>query len=299
MKFLQLSLLAITLLSVNFVTAFAVEESSATTNATPAPTEDKLGYFDWLLHIPSDYVGAGESIWRKETIAPALAVIGSTAVLMKYDYELWQPLAAHYGESKSYKRVSDIGASMGKGDRQILLGGVFLVAGIASKSHRSLRTASQVLEGVLATGILDQVMKHAIGRQSPDSVTTCRTGCWQPFTKLSTYNKHVAAYDAYPSGHLLTALTTVEVIRRNYAEQSWIPYVGYPLVAVVANGMVATSGHWWSDYPISIFLAYHFAKAVTANNPEQIALQKTASTWDVNYFTPFPGAQGLAFTTSF
>jgi hypothetical protein len=81
------------------------------------------------------------------------------------------------------------------------------------------------------------------------------------------------------------------VIQLNYPEYTWIPYVAYPVVGFVMVSMVATNGHWWSDYPLSLMLAYHFANAVTRGNSNRLPEKLTA--WHVDPYVPGGDKVGL------
>ncbi|HEY8280367.1 MAG TPA: phosphatase PAP2 family protein [Bdellovibrionota bacterium] len=266
--------------------------------AAEAPQEDPpLGWFTFLTKIPGDYVAVGKSLFSKDTLLPFAAVVGSTAALMKYDYELWQPLSEKHSQDKGFRDLTEFGWNLGKGGAQFAIAGGFLLYGAAFKGHRALRTASQIVEVVIATGITTQVLKHITGRESPNVATTTRTGYWHWFPNPAKYSRRVSMYDAFPSGHIATTFATARVIEVNYPEHKWIPFATYPVVGFVAMSMVATNGHWWSDYPLSLLLGYHFAKAVTRGNAPQKAESETA--WKVDPFIPVPGAAGVLFSKRF
>src|SRR5205085_11965716 len=102
--------------------------------------------------------------------------------------------------------------------------------------------------------------------ESPNRTTT-PTGKWRFFPNQIEYAKHTPAYDAFPSGHIATALATLQVIIENYPEKQWIKYVGYPIIGSIGIGLVATSIHWWSDIPLGIALGYSFGVLVA--HPEE------------------------------
>jgi membrane-associated phospholipid phosphatase len=131
-----------------------------------------------------------------------------------------------------------------------------------------LRTGSQITEAVLASGAVVQVLKHITGRQSP-FVSTMPRGRWDFFPNQINYHKHVPSYDAYPSGHVTTALATVVVIAENYPNIKWISPVGYTLTGLLAISMVNTGIHWYSDYPLAVVLGYTFG--MIAAHPEGVS----------------------------
>lgn len=264
-----------------------------------APQEDPpLGVFTFLTKIPGDYAATAKSLFSRETLLPFLAVAGSTALLINSDYELWVPFHYAHNDNKFFHDFTEIGWDVGKGGFQFGVAGAFLAAGAIWGNHRALRTASQIVEVVLATGITTQVLKRISGRESPSVATSYRTGRWQWFPNLGAYSRRVSAYDAFPSGHIATTFAVSRVIQLNYPEQKWIPYVTYPVLAYVGVSMVATNGHWWSDYPLSILLGWHFAKAVTrGNSPYEEKADPTALQWDP--FIPRRGDIGVMLSKQF
>lgn len=272
---------------------------TSTGNVVPPPGEDyvyKVGYFDWLTNIPGDYAAAWTTLTRKETIPSWIAVAGTTAVGVKYDYETWQAFRKIYKKNSTFEAISDAGAQFGVGGSQIALGGIMAAYGLIAGSDRPVRTGSQILESVIATGITTQIIKHIVGRESPNCATEPRTGKWQWFTNPRKYHNRVSAHDAFPSGHVATAMATATVVIENYPEQTWIPYVAYPTVFLVGMGMVATDGHWWADYPLSVLLGYHYGMAATRRNPEAKGRSKR---WVVDLWMPKPEVVGLQLTGRF
>ncbi len=233
----------------------------------------KPGLLDVFTNLPEDM-----TIWWKETFnkdnVPLLAgVLGMTVVGTMTDYETWQALKRPYQENENFKKFSDYGEIISNGDFIVGLTAGFLAVGTFSTNRRALRTAEQILESFVASGIVVQVIKRSTGRESPNS-SNQRTGHWSVFPNQREYQKDYQGHDAMPSGHLSTAMSTFIVVSENYPEQKWIPWVGYPVMAWASVGLVATSIHWWSDFPIALGLGYHFARIVTRHDyPQQESLK--------------------------
>ncbi len=223
----------------------------------------KLG--DIFLHLPSDIKTFGKETFTKEN-APLLGgLLLMTSIEVTTDFEIWQVHRAPFLELDGFHKISNMGVSMGDGFFQFGIVGAFLADGILEKNRRGLRTAAQITESILATGIVVQLVKHVTGRESPFSSEE-RTGVWRVFPDQLEFLKDFQKFDAMPSGHLSTAITTFVVIQENYPEQKWIPYVGYPIMAWISVGLVATSIHWFSDFPIAAAMGYSFGKIVTRGN---------------------------------
>jgi membrane-associated phospholipid phosphatase len=306
---MKISLLLAALLAVLPSGAHAADGPAPAPPATEAPKpephvfadgsseEPPLTVFSAITKIPGDYAAAASTIFAKDQLVPWTAVVVSTAGLMKYDYETWQPFHDWHYKNKGFHDVTEFGWNVGKGGFQFGIAGGFLAYGALFGQHRALRTASQIIEVVLVAGITTQVLKHIAGRESPNVATDVQTGRWHWFPNPVKYSKRVSAYDAFPSGHIATTFGTARVIELNYPEYKWIPFVTYPIVGFVMVSMVATNGHWWSDYPLSLFLAYHFANAVTRGNHPQKAESPTA--WHIDPYSPLPGATGIAIGRAF
>jgi membrane-associated phospholipid phosphatase len=141
----------------------------------------------------------------------------------------------------------------------------FWTYGKIAKDYRAARTGIQIMESMLASGIATQFIKHIAGRESPFTTDVPR-GVWRFFPNQKEYSNHVPRYDAFPTGHLATAVSTVTVISDNYPEWKMVKPVGYALCGLLGFAMVNNGVHWASDYPLGIALGYSFAKIVTDRN---------------------------------
>lgn len=227
--------------------------------------EEDPKFYHMFTNLPDDLKIWWQETFRKESVPYALTLAGTTGLLMYTDYDTWQITKIKYDEDKAWRDNMVFMEKFGGGYFQIGAALSFMGLGYIGGSKRALRTAFQIGESILASGVLVQISKRSTGRESPKSSLE-KTGRWRPFPSPSEYAGHVRDYDAMPSGHLSSALTTLIVIQENYPEYKWIPWVGYPLIGVLCLSFSATSIHWWSDYPLGIYLGYHFAKIVTRNN---------------------------------
>lgn len=230
--------------------------------------------FDWLLNLPGDWWH-----WSKQTFTVGqLPVIGAltaiTAMTIITDYETWQATKKPYNDNIAFRKVNNVTSFLGDGRIQFGIAAAYALYGFAFNDDRAIRTASQTVEVILASGGVVQLLKHLTGRESPNRAST-PTGKWVFFPNQIQYAKHTPSYDAFPSGHIATALATLQVIIENYPEQTWIKYAGYPIIASIGVGLVATSIHWWSDIPLGIALGYSFGVLVAHPNEPKNDLQSS------------------------
>jgi hypothetical protein len=222
----------------------------------------------------------------KKNLIPIGGMIAATAVLCLWDKAILDGARklgdnlgiAHTNRQKTYGQFSiklgenkfevplngpwDANSAMyylGDGVTHLTIAGSFWIYGAIAKDFRARQTASELAEAIISAGIVVQVLKHITGRESPFAAEF-PIGYWRPFPNQVEYAKHVPRYDAFPSGHLATAMATVTVIAENYPEKKFIRPVGYSLTGLLAYSMLNNGVHWFSDYPLSIAMGYAFAK---------------------------------------
>ena len=218
-------------------------------------------WYSMITNLPLDMVSFyKEDITFKE-IPLYLGIAASTAGLIATDNQTWKASDKFYHSSSFNKTASNIFEYVGDGRSQLGLAVSFALFGFFTKDNRALTTASEIVEAVLASGAVVQLLKHVTGRESP-FVSTKPAGAWRPFPNQIDYLKHVPAYDAFPSGHLTTSLAAFVVIAENYPEYKWIRPVSYVTEGLLAISMVNKGIHWYSDYPLAIFLGYEFGNII-------------------------------------
>ena len=95
---------------------------------------------------------------------------------------------------------------------------------------------------------------------------TAPGGKWRPFPSLGEYQKNTPNYDAFPSGHLATMMTTVTVLADDYPEKKWIKPLGYTLIGLTGFAMMNTEVHWAGDYPLALAVGYLNGKIITGRH---------------------------------
>jgi hypothetical protein len=282
------------LLSIAFcfsVTATKAQHiSSADSSSTNTVSKTKT--FSFLTNLPKDYAGFYKREFRKSQIKKYAAIAVSTGLLIVADQEILDG-TQHFGNQinisgddhmtplfevniKTKNKElnfplnvpADANAAMyylGDGVMHVGICLGFWGYGKIAKDGRAVRTGVQVMESMVAAGIVVQVIKHITGRESPFTTDVPR-GVWRFFPNQKDYADHVPRYDAFPTGHLATAVSTVTVISDNYPEWRMVKPIGYTLCGLLGFAMINNGTHWTSDYPLGIALGYSFAKIVTDRN---------------------------------
>jgi hypothetical protein len=176
------------------------------------------------------------------------------------------------GGSPLLRRPTDLGSLfyfMGDGWITLGLTSGFLINGALDHNPRTLQVSSQLLQGLLMTGLTTQIIKRSTGRESPVRATK-PGGRWRFFPKTSDFQNAISAYDAFPSGHLATTMTAYMILSENYPELTWIKPVGITVLSLLGFQMVNNSVHWASDYPLALGIGYMIGKTIVEHGREKI-----------------------------
>lgn len=254
---------------------YDIQEFKINSNLSYQYQKPKL--FDFIIKIPNDFGIMGNMFIQKSNLIWFGASIGTTLAIIPFDQKItdnsrnfgnqidFQSGHDYSGPIKMYPKNINSGIyRVGNGFTALLVGGGLLTYGLISKNYRAIHTSSELMEGLIASGILVQPFKRITGRESPFIAEENGNsgGAWRPFPSFSAYQKNTPKYDAMPSGHLTTLMTTVVIISENYKEIKWIKPVGYGLMGLMGFEMLQSKVHWASDYPIAIFMGYIIGKSI-------------------------------------
>ena len=270
------------------------------TDYTVAPGEtwhyDKPKPFSWAYHIPRDLGQFPGYAFRRENSSTLISLAAASVALWTADQAIidWSQdfgkfisleaastqkslvhIPFHVGSANlplEFNVPDNLNSTfyyLGDGWTHLTVASSFWIYGGIKKDNRALRTSSELGEAIFSTGLVVQGLKRLTGRQSPFTSSKDR-GEWHLFPSYSRYQSSVPSYDAFPTGHLATAMATVTVIAENYPEYHFIRPVGYSLMGLLGYAMLNNGVHWASDYPVGIALGYAFAKIAVRNGRTRV-----------------------------
>jgi membrane-associated phospholipid phosphatase len=265
--------------------------------ATGKMDSENVQWYTMFSNIPRDWERWYDISFRKERLNEWLIIGGLTVATYFSDDMTYTPAARFYHSSPEAKKWSDFCANIGDGTTQFALAGTLGAYGLVFKDQKALRTGSQIVQAVLASGAIIQVLKHVTGRESP-FVRTSPTGIWKILPNQIDYHRRVPQFDAFPSGHLCTSIATVVVVAENYPDEKWIRPVGYAFTTIVGLGMLSNGIHWVSDYPLGLFIGYYFG--MLAAHPEGLPITDSDSGLKVDILPNItPVGTGVCLTIKF
>ncbi len=243
--------------------------------------------FSFIKHSVQDLYLTPKMLFKKESIVPVIGVAASTALFIVYDEKITAAVQQfsryiHLSPENNAKNISSIEGLpvyvptdfstalyyIGDGYTELAVNAGFYVYGLIAKDPRARQTASQISEGMIVTGVYVQILKHMTGR-----ITAAKNNnkdMWRWFPNVIEYQKHVPYYDAFPSGHLATAMMTSTVIAMNYPEKKFVKPLCYTLIALCGYQMINNGVHWAGDYPLAIAMGYSIGKIAVNRSRKQI-----------------------------
>ncbi len=287
-------------------------------------TRPKLG--SYFKNSGINFLSLPLELDKKENL-PAIGVVTAlTILIMQYDQKIITE-AQRFGRYINLKEdnptydispIKDVPLYIpgslssglyyiGDGITELAVDGSFYVFGLIKSDNRALRTSCELSEGILTVGVYIQILKHLAGRETPMR-SSVPGGKWRLFASFEEYNSSVPSYDAYPSGHLATAMATVSIISMNYPEYKFIKPIGYSLMAICGYQMLNNGVHWMSDYPLAIAMGYAIArnavnrgrtKVINNNNYSARLQSKIKPTFKVQPAYLGFGATGLSLSLTF
>ena len=275
--------------------------------------------FGFLGYVPRNLVDICKVSTRKKNLPKVGMLIGGTAVLVLFDQKIIDASQQfgrfiHLDAERKFNTALSINMGgfhvpvldipqnlnsgfyfLGEGWPSVLIAGGFYGYGSVAKDYRALQTSSELAEMFITLGITTQFIKRITGRQSPFTATS-PGGKWHPFTNPAYYQKHVPSHDAFPSGHLATAMATITILSGNYPTNRYIKPIGYSLMGILGYAMMNNGVHWASDYPLAIAIGYTFGK-IALGNGQQVIHKNGTKSMTSSLFTPILiGENGLGLS---
>lgn len=228
-----------------------------------------------ILQLPPNMVQLVKQDISLTNIWNLTSITVSTFSLMSFDQQAFDGTSRYYSQHGGVKNFEDVAINFGDGKYQLAAAGVFATYGAVFSDRRSLKTGSDLVEALVATGLVIQLLKRVFGRESP-AVATEMHGEWTPWPGLKTYQQNQPKYYSYPSGHIATTFTAIAVFANNYPEQKWIMPVGLLVGGVVGVGLVAKGMHWYSDLPLGAAIGNSIGNIVSRRGEVSKAEKQTS-----------------------
>lgn len=166
----------------------------------------------------------------------------------------------------------------------LVTSGVYLV-GLASKNEKLRRTGVLLIASASSAGLLQQVLKSAVGRARP--VADLGKDTFDPFN--SSRNFH-----SFPSGHAMMAFTNAYAIGKQF-KNPWVKAGIYTVGAIPGISRLWDGQHWLSDvlfsWAISIATVECIDRYLDRKYSQKYNDHSKKLSWNLNFG---PGTLGVS-----
>ncbi len=181
--------------------------------------------------------------------------------------------------------IRNYGARVGSPTNNYMITGAIYATGIILKDEKLRRTGVLLIASATSAGLLQQVLKSAVGRARPLSGKSNDT--FKPFWGG---NKE---YHSFPSGHTILAMTNAHAIAKQF-KNPWIKTGVYTIGSVPAISRLWEGKHWLSDIALGVAISIFTVESIDRyldsryNNKYNNGTKKIS--WNLNFS---PGQIGV------
>ena len=228
------------------------------------PDEAAERQVSWKLIIPN-FLSDQKHIWlfpvslaEGRHWAPTLAVVGTTAGLVALDPHT----APYFRNTGKFEEFDDI-FKVTTTERVFLgLPVVWYLGGLAARNNYAQQTGFFAAEALADVDLLAGVMRSVDGRLHPRDIPLPQNGGDYTHTWFKAKGTYLNR-GGFPSGHTAGAFAVATIFSERYKRSHhWVPYVAYPLAALVGVSRITDSAHFPSDVFMGGALAYTIARYV-------------------------------------
>jgi membrane-associated phospholipid phosphatase len=165
----------------------------------------------------------------------------------------------------------------------MLTGGIYLT-GLFAKDEKLRRTGVLLIASASSAGLLQQILKTAVGRARPISGKGKDT--FDPFNSSRIFH-------SFPSGHAMLAFTNAYAIAKQF-KNPWLKAGIYTVGLVPGVSRIWDGQHWFSDVAlgiaISIFTVESIDKYLDRKYDKKYNEHDKKVSWNLNIL---PGQVGI------
>jgi membrane-associated PAP2 superfamily phosphatase len=234
------------------------QDSASDSVVSNEPTERQVG---WKTVVPN-FLSDQKHIWlfplhlaEGKHWKPTLAAIGVTAGLVALDPHT-APYFRHTNKFLEFNNVFKVTTT-----ERVFLGlpVVYYFVGLARRDSYAQQTAFFAAETIADVDLLAGVMRSVDGRLHPRDIPLNGDYTHTWFKAKGTYLNR----GSFPSGHTAGAFAVATIFAERYKRRHpWVPWVAYPLAALVGVSRITDSAHFPSDVFMGGVLAYSIGRYV-------------------------------------
>ncbi len=222
------------------------------------------------------FLDDGVEIWtapfrmKWKHVALAGATLAATAVLVANDESIYRSFRDYRDRHRWVRTWSPRATRLGEFAWPWGISAAFVAGGLALGDNYARNTGWLAMEAMLHSGLVVQLGKHLAGRQRPSYENGVDR--WHgpaAFFKRYQEGDTFSHYDAFPSGHTVTAFSLATVIASRYPRPFLVPLLGYAAAAACGLSRLTEDAHWMSDVLVGAVVGYAVGRMVVRNQKKR------------------------------
>ena len=176
------------------------------------------------------------------------------------------------------KLIRDYGLEYGSPENNYMLTSAVYLTGLFTKSKKLRRTGVLLIASASSAGLLQQILKSAVGRARPLSGYSADT-----FDPMWGGDRD---FHSFPSGHTILAFTNAYAIAKQF-RNPWVKAGIYTVGLVPGVSRLWEGKHWLSDVAfsvaVSIFTVESIDRYLDTRYDEKYNTEGKEVSWDLNF----------------
>jgi membrane-associated phospholipid phosphatase len=213
-----------------FIFSFVVPNHLSAQHDSLKRKSDAVRFAGGMLHMYK-----GPFRWNARQWTKAGAFMAGTAAVMLAD----EPVRDYWvkRDSKFWDRVEVVGFHYGKPYSGFAVTGFLYVSGLVFRNAWMRDTGMAMGIGILSSGIVQTVLKSAVGRSRPAADRGAFS--YNPFTDEISYH-------SFPGGHIMVA-TGISYVLARQTKSVPLKILFYSLASTTVLSRLYSDSHWLSD----------------------------------------------------
>lgn len=198
-----------------------------------------------------------------------------TAALIATDEATYRTFRDYRNNHDWVRRTSPVATQLGEFYVPYSVAALYCLKGLAFKDDDAMDTGLLSVQAMIHSAIAVQILKHLFGRTRP-YVKDGQDRWHGPNAFFKRYSGGFSNYDAFPSGHTITAFSLAAVIAER-SEQTWVAITAYTLAGLCGLSRLTEHDHWLSDVAVGAAMGVAIGKLVVRNHKRPLDVEPAFS----------------------
>lgn len=197
-------------------------------------------------------------------------IAATTALLIAIDEPVYKSFRDFRNDHTWVQKTSPVASQFGEFYVPYAVSALYCLKGLAFDDEHALDTGLLSVQAMIHSAVVVQLLKHLFGRMRP-YVRNGEDVWYGPRMFFKRYNGGFSSYDAFPSGHTITAFSLAAVVAER-SEHTWVKATAYSLAGLCGLSRLTEHDHWLSDVVVGAAMGIAIGKLVVRNHEQSVTL---------------------------